>query len=440
MKLLGDSHLPSRRLTGARIRERRLDLGLRQSAVAQEVGISPSYLNLIEHNRRRIGGKLLRDLANVLRVDPGQLTDGADTDLLDRMRAAASALGEQVEVARAEEFAARFPGWSALVVEQSRRLSVLEDRVRVLTDRLAYDPQLAASLHEVISAVTAIRSSSSILVGPETLDADWQRRFHQNIHDDSLRLAKNSEALIAYLEAPELEPAGSFTPVEEVEAYLSARPDAFAALEAPDLNLKKFVSKSGLRGAAARALGRISAVYHGDAQVLPLETFVPACRALDYDPARLALKFGVDFAVVLRRLASLQTADGHPPMGLAICDASGTIAFQKPLPGFGLPHAGGACPLWPIFGAMARPSQPLCVDVALPGANASRFLCYAIAEPGPVSRFDAPPVLQSTMLVVPDPPPGDLPALPVGVTCRICPRDNCNSRREPAMTGVALQL
>uniref|UniRef100_A0AAN0NK29 Helix-turn-helix transcriptional regulator n=1 Tax=Yoonia rhodophyticola TaxID=3137370 RepID=A0AAN0NK29_9RHOB len=53
MKLLGDSHLPSRRLTGARIRERRLDLGLRQSAVAQEVGISPSYLNLIEHNRRR---------------------------------------------------------------------------------------------------------------------------------------------------------------------------------------------------------------------------------------------------------------------------------------------------------------------------------------------------------------------------------------------------
>ncbi|MBV1903463.1 MAG: helix-turn-helix domain-containing protein, partial [Marinosulfonomonas sp.] len=46
-------------LTGNRIRERRIQIGLRQSALAKAVGISASYLNLIEHNRRRIGGKLL---------------------------------------------------------------------------------------------------------------------------------------------------------------------------------------------------------------------------------------------------------------------------------------------------------------------------------------------------------------------------------------------
>jgi DNA-binding XRE family transcriptional regulator len=43
---------------GSRIRERRVALGLRQAEVALRAGISGSYLNLIEHNRRRIGGKL----------------------------------------------------------------------------------------------------------------------------------------------------------------------------------------------------------------------------------------------------------------------------------------------------------------------------------------------------------------------------------------------
>ena len=43
-------------LTGNRIRERRLVLGMKQADLAEAVGISASYLNLIEHNRRRIGG------------------------------------------------------------------------------------------------------------------------------------------------------------------------------------------------------------------------------------------------------------------------------------------------------------------------------------------------------------------------------------------------
>ena len=44
-------------LTGSRIRERRLALGVKQGALAQQVGVSASYLNLIEHNHRKIGGK-----------------------------------------------------------------------------------------------------------------------------------------------------------------------------------------------------------------------------------------------------------------------------------------------------------------------------------------------------------------------------------------------
>ena len=53
---------------GARIREKRIQLRIRQSQLAKIVGVSP-ILNLIEHNRRRIGGKLLTDLAEALAID-----------------------------------------------------------------------------------------------------------------------------------------------------------------------------------------------------------------------------------------------------------------------------------------------------------------------------------------------------------------------------------
>ena len=51
--------MPERHMIGTRIRERRVLSGIRQNDLARRAGISPSYLNLIEHNRRRIGGKTL---------------------------------------------------------------------------------------------------------------------------------------------------------------------------------------------------------------------------------------------------------------------------------------------------------------------------------------------------------------------------------------------
>ena len=57
--------------------------------LAREVGISPAYLNLIEHNRRRIGGKLLVNLARALDTEPVTLSEGAETALVDVLREAA---------------------------------------------------------------------------------------------------------------------------------------------------------------------------------------------------------------------------------------------------------------------------------------------------------------------------------------------------------------
>ncbi|MCI5040986.1 MAG: helix-turn-helix domain-containing protein, partial [Donghicola eburneus] len=135
-------------LTGSRIRERRSMMEMRQADLARHVGISASYLNLIEHNRRRIGGKLLMDIASALQIEPAALSEGAEAHLVARLREAAADGGKRTEIERVDEFAGRFPGWAELVVEKQRRIAALERTVEVLTDRLTHDPFLSAALHD----------------------------------------------------------------------------------------------------------------------------------------------------------------------------------------------------------------------------------------------------------------------------------------------------
>lgn len=430
--IIGGNRMTGHGQTGTRIRERRMDRKVRQADLAQSVDISPSYLNLIEHNRRRIAGKLLGQIATALDTTPEQLSKGADQTLLDQLRSAAADMSFTVEIARAEEMAGRYPGWAGLIAAQAHRLSVLDERVQVLTDRMTYDPELAGSLHEVISAVTAIRSAASILVGGEKLDADWQDRFHRNIYDDSVRLAASSDALIRYLDAPEADGPAHFAPMDEVEAYLATSKHHFAGLEeggdTPDLR-----ADVQMRSPAAQSLlAAYFETYRADATAMPLVKFEAAARVSGYDPVALSAQFGVDVAAVLRRLASLPAGGDHPPMGLAVADASGALLFLKPVDGFAMPRAGAGCPLWPIYAAFARQGQPLRVEATLPGANGQRFLCYAVATQTGAARFDAPQVLRATMLVLSDPPEGATQKVEVGVSCRICPRQVCSARREPS--------
>lgn len=436
IETVGEFDLVSQRLTGSRIREKRLDCGIRQTVLADTVGISASYLNLIEHNRRRIGGKLLHDLARALDVDASSLTEGANTDLLDQLHAAAATFGQSDDVARAEDLAARFPAWSQLIVAQSQRIDALEKQVQVLNDRMAHDPQLAESLHEVISTVTSIRSSASILAGQEILDVDWQRRFHQNIHDDSRRLAASSEALVKYLDAPQEETSAPLSPMEEVETYFAVSNYCFDALEGDRVDIGQWAKSANLSSPATKLLALAGRIYHSDASALPREQLIASARACNYDPVVLASEFDLSLEIVLRRLATLSTNDGHPPMGLAVCDSSGTLIYLKSVPGLTIPRTGGGCPHWPLFGAMSRPMQPIQAEVALPDTAGTRMLCYAIAVPQGPLAVDRPPALQSTMLVFPDTPPAAASPLKLGVSCRICPHRDCASRREPVIGGI----
>ncbi|MGB5557461.1 MAG: short-chain fatty acyl-CoA regulator family protein [Paracoccaceae bacterium] len=435
--------MPKSGLTGSRIRERRMQLGLRQSVLARTVGISAAYLNLIEHNRRRIAGKLLIDIGRELGVDPNLLAEGAESALIEALRdAGAGQSAGPDDLARPEDFAGRFPGWAGLVAAQHRRIVALEHTAEALTDRLTHDPQLAASMHEVLSVVTAIRSTAAILADTGDIDPDWQKRFHRNLYEDSQRLAESSQALLEYLDqaSDDETEAGLTLPQEELESWLERRGYHVDEMECDSpAGVDEVLSGAGGLPGSPAALSMARSYlrqYREDARAMPHQAFHDGVAELGHDPAALATRFGVGLASVFRRMASLPQAEDAPRIGLVQCDSSGTLTFRKPVEGFALPRFGAACPLWPLYQALVRPMTPVRMRVEQAGRNAAAYLAYAISQPAAPAGFDMPQVFHATMLILPEELAGrDVggPALPIGSSCRICPRDGCAARREPSI-------
>lgn len=427
--------MPQRQPVGGRIRTQRLDKGVRQADLARMAGISPSYLNLIEHNRRRIGGKLLNDLARALDVDPSALTDGVEAELVEALRAAANARPEaQAEIARVEEFAGRFGGWAALLAQQAERIAELEDRVTFLTDRLAHDPQLSASLHDVLSVVTSIRSTASILASSDGLDADWQTRFHGNLYEDAQRLAESSRSLFGFLDLPIGGEEPARTPREEADSVLEALDYAVPGLEGGATPDEMLAGLDPAPSPAARQVlhDRLSHLSRIVAR-LPLDRLRKTGTASGFDPVAIARQTGLSVGEVMWRLAILPSGADLPVTGAVVCDRAGIVAFRKDIAGVGMFGAGAPCPLWPIYDALTRPGRPVRAVAELPDRGAPRLLCTAIAEPVGQAGYGSEPLYEAIMLLRLD-VPGDMATdVALGKSCRICPRRGCPARREPSL-------
>lgn len=431
--------MPRSALAGTRIRERRLALGLKQADLARSIGVSPSYLNLIEHNRRRVGEALTGALAKALGVAVTALAEGAENALFEGLReaaAAAPAAGAAPEADRAEEFVGRFPGWAGLLAQRQGRLATLERQVEALSERLVHDPHLSASLHEVLSAAASVRSTAAILAETDDIDPAWRRRFHANLHGDSERLSQAAEALVAYLDGATAGEAALASPQEEVEAWLSREGWHLAATERPQMPPPEALIAGApeLATTAARrmALDHIARA-RADAQALPLEPFLAALAAEGPDPGLLAQRLGVALPAVFRRLATLPAAPAGPAPGLLIADGSGTLTFRRPLAGFPVPRFGAGCPLWPLYTALAHPLTAIRQRLRLAGRPTAGFLAYAYCQPEHPQGFGGPQILTAHMLILPETaaaPPDN--ALEVGSSCRVCLRQACPARREPS--------
>lgn len=388
---------------GARIRDLRLSQGRTQAELARSAGISAAYLNLIEHDRRSLTPAIRARLANALGTKGEELETGREETLLAALRvAAATAPGQTpVEADRMAELATRMPGWAGLVVALSQRSEALERRLAGLSDRMTRNPYLLDTLHEVLSAVTSLRSTASILVDEGEIGAEWRDLFHGNLDQDSRRLSVTAQALVAYLESFEQD-AALLPPQEEFEAWIAeGRPEG------------------GLATDAAQDLAeRWLAVESADRAALPDDLVAGAAGE---DALQFAARHDLPLDLVLRRLATVE-----PDAGLMICDGAGGVIYRRPARGMAAFRAGDPCALLPVFEALAQPGTP--VQRRIETETGQHFMALAVARRLPAGAITAPVLSRAVMLLRPVPPGGDH-AVPVGPTCRICPRTDCAGRR-----------
>ncbi len=406
--------------------------------MARNCGISASYLNLIEHNRRAIGGALLLKIASELEVDATVLSGAAEASLASALNAAANAnprIG--LERLRAEELASRFPGWAKLIEAQHDEIRRLEEVVEQLGDRLTHDPFLSASMHSVLSSVTAIRSASAILADENTVEPEWEARFHRNIFEDSQRLAETTETLVRYLDEDQAQNMASTLPQDEIDIWLAKNNWHFAVLEAdPGADVDAILaSDETLRSAASRQIARrMLRRYSKDAELVPSKALIDLIKDA-VNPIDLAQFFGVDLPCVFRRLAAMPAEvmpDGQSA-GLVACDGSGTLTFRKPAEGFAVPRFSAACPLWPLFQALQRPMSPVSQAITMAGRDEASFETAAISNILYPEGFGGPAVVEAWMLIQPILRPSEEGYHHVGTSCRVCSVSDCVARREPSV-------
>ena len=424
--------------TGYRVRERRVALGLRQLELANLVGISTSYLNLIEHGKRRIGGKLLLNLAEVLKTESSLLADGAQAELVARLNeASAKSETKPTETEVANSFAMRFPYWAKLLVSNDRRIRELEQVIEALSDRLNFDPQLAASLHEVINATASIRSTSSILVDTENIEPQWQRRFFRNISEDSERLTSSAEALNSYFDQKESDETQFSSTVEEVDKFFEDRNYDFLVLENPSVEIDKYLADlnfklKGTKNLLRKRLG----IYLQDAAALPIDLLLQTLEDYEIDPFMLSEKLNISIDLIMRRLATLPSKLIGEAIGYVSCDAAGAFLQRRSLSGFRIPKFGAACPRWPIYLALQRPMMPIYQNLSYKAQDNTFYKVWAYsAVPKTYYGSKSIPIV-SQMLILPNEPgikPADVNE--VGAACRVCSIDNCDWRREPSITN-----
>jgi transcriptional regulator with XRE-family HTH domain len=436
-----------RSLAGTRIRQRRKNLGLTQTALAKETGISTSYLNLIEHNKRRIAGRTLNAIARSLEIDVGELEEGAQNPLFEKLQWAASRVpASKVELDQMAEFVGRFPGWAQLLAGLATGLELNQGVLNRLSDRLAYDPFLSDSMHAMLSNVTAIRSTASILAQRGDVPAELQQRFHKNLHSESLRLSDTAQALVDYFDDANQAADDSDTDKLGLAGFLSAHGHYLAEIEvAPDGEepIEIVEKMAGGQNYFSHKSGRekvrdFLGTYRQDARAMPMDAFLKVCREIGFSPIGLSHRLDQSLQSVFRRLSSLPQRDGIPGFGYISCDTSGSILHRKEIPGLSLPKYGGGCPIWPLYQSLTAGGQPLVQIIETPARE--RFWASAVSYGIGKFAYGRPQTRHAAMVFLPENlaptyrlPVPQAPVTLVGPTCRLCANPDCDARRGPSM-------
>ncbi len=227
-----NSPLGGQAAIGLKIRERRAKLGMSQTELAERLGISPSYLNLIERNKRNIAARLMPGLAQHLRVDVEWLDGESERRLAQELRElAGDPILRNFDLdSSASDLVARSPEWARALVALYRAYMNRSQAVAALSDRLNQDPYLGDAVHTMLTKITAIRSAAEILETVPDLDEPERTRFQSVLFKESTNLSGIAEGIAQFFDTADTDTA-AMTPAEEVDDFIVARDNYIEELE-----------------------------------------------------------------------------------------------------------------------------------------------------------------------------------------------------------------
>lgn len=438
---------------GPKLRVLRRELGLNQTRMAEELGVSPSYLNHLERNQRPLSAQMLLRLANVYDIDIRDFTaranDGGSGELSEIL---SDALVRDIGIARDEvlEVSENYPGVSEAIARFYRALSDL----RRLPGEAAAGERGPAPLVAPIDWLreTIARAGNhfaEIDAGAEAIAAQLSQDPALLQAELRARLKDRHGMAVQVLRADVLAGTLRHYDMHRRRLMLSERLAASGRLFAIAYHLcaqeladaiAAQVARTAPPDEDSRRLATIALTnYAAAALIMPYDRIRQAAEQCRHDLPMLRDRFGVSSEQLAHRLTSLnRTGARGIPFFMVRMDRAGIIS--KRFDGEAWPFAryGSTCPRWDAHGALAVDQVSVQLIETL---DERRFVTLAMALPlPPGARGRAVIALgceakHAARIVHADGIDADKDdAVEVGPTCHLCERRACPDRALPPVT------
>lgn len=455
---------------GAKIRAMRRRQGMTQVRLAEKMGISGSYLNLIEHGRRPLTAPLLLKLAGIFDLNLQSFAPDSDESLNSNlMEVFGDPLfdGHALSNSDVQDLIAHSPGVARAVMTLYEGYREAREAARDLAGRVAPDPMGADAgprhapswrlpSEEVSDLIQRhFNHFPDLEAAAETLWCDADLTLN-DLHGGLVRHLRDVHGVqvrVAHTQSPDravrrYDPERRIITLSEL-VQPATRTFQLAhqiGLITQSPLLDRFAADPHLSTDASRTLCRVAmANYFAGAVVMPYALFLDAAQALRYDAEVLGRRFQASFEQVCHRLTTLRRpgAEGIPFHFLKV-DIAGNISKRFSASGIPFARFSGACPRWNLVAAFMTPGRIRRQLSQMP--DGSVYFCIARTVSKHTGGYYGQSTIHAITLGCSIPHARQMlytdgmnldntdAAVPIGVTCRLCDRTDCEQRVLPTMT------
>ena len=447
---------------GPKIKAFRRQLGLQANKLAEDLSISPSYLNLIEAGKRKIDGDLLLKICERLNIDLSHLNAKSDinlentiSEILDdklfedldilapevkdlvstnpKIGKAIVRLGDILKK-KDHELINKIEKISGKIVDNRKNSFPGEVISDFLQEQKNYFPKLEEFANKVFQKIQ-IDNRTRYLSLCEYLKKEYSITVKDVIPEENKPFSKiynkqNKELLLS-----------DYSSLETKKLHAAAQIAQLGAMKEVDYYLSKFSFPT----LESKNLTKVALLnYCGAAILMPYKPFHTECKKLKYDLELLQNTFATSFEQVAHRVTCLQDPKlPGIPFHMLRVDMAGNISKRFSLSGIEIPRYGGACPRWNVYSAFTRPGV---MQVAVSKmTNGEKYVCIARTVEKGIGRYGQAKSILSIGLGCDAKYAKDFVytqnlniqdkqnEIPIGVSCRTCDRLDCSQRAFPPL-------